>query len=620
MKKRLLAITSAVVMSGMMSLITVPNSSLSAVAAKSNTYGDLTYINYGGWIEITDCNEYVVSVEIPDKIDGKTVRDIGENAFSGCFALEQVTIPDCVENIKTSAFNGCENLTTIDLPDKLKTIGLCAFANCGFTEITIPESVTTIERLAFTVTPITTINIPKNVGTIGEGAFSCGPYRSGTLTEINVDSENTSFTVKDGVLFSYDQTELLCFPAAKEDKDYTMPETVTTLYVDAFNGCTNIEQLTISDNVTLIPQRAFCNCVNLKEITIPDAVTQIDMTAFAGDSQLTSVYIPKSVEQIKYQAFGYCSSLTDVYYAGTEDEWNAIDNDDNWIINANIHYSYNGNTKKIKGDVNADGIFSVADVILLQKWLLTVPNTHLADWKAADFYEDDVLDVFDLCLMKRALIETGISGLEKLTKDDIIALAKKGDSLTWADFAKYQGEDIGSGCFVVKYEIADNDELFVLVCGEDMDGKPDDILLESIYGNSIDIRSEEFQELIWWEEPEDDETNRAIAKQIGDYALKELKNGTYTLETEIFLSNSPELMNEEMAEVFLNSDFFYLSFVDEHTVLLKMDKGLLDAYGYLITDESITFNENEYVSVPDEGDMVYIEWAGDHLYYFSAGT
>ena len=58
----------------------------------------------------------------------------------------------------------------------------------------------------------------------------------------------------------------------------------------------------------------------------------------------------------------------------------------------------------IRGDVNADGKFDVADVVLLQKWLLAVPDTHLADWKAADMCEDDRLDVFDLCLMKRELI------------------------------------------------------------------------------------------------------------------------------------------------------------------------------------------------------------------------
>jgi len=60
----------------------------------------------------------------------------------------------------------------------------------------------------------------------------------------------------------------------------------------------------------------------------------------------------------------------------------------------------------VKGDVNADGKFNISDVVILQKWLLAVPNTKLADWKAADLCEDDRLDVFDLCMMKRMLVNS----------------------------------------------------------------------------------------------------------------------------------------------------------------------------------------------------------------------
>lgn len=56
------------------------------------------------------------------------------------------------------------------------------------------------------------------------------------------------------------------------------------------------------------------------------------------------------------------------------------------------------------GDCNGDGEFNVSDVVLLQKWLLAVPDTHFEDWKAANLCKDDRLDVFDLCLMKRKLI------------------------------------------------------------------------------------------------------------------------------------------------------------------------------------------------------------------------
>lgn len=62
------------------------------------------------------------------------------------------------------------------------------------------------------------------------------------------------------------------------------------------------------------------------------------------------------------------------------------------------------NVHKVKGDVNADGVFNISDVVIMQKWLLAVPDAKLADWKEGDLCEDDRLNVFDLCLMKRELI------------------------------------------------------------------------------------------------------------------------------------------------------------------------------------------------------------------------
>lgn len=60
----------------------------------------------------------------------------------------------------------------------------------------------------------------------------------------------------------------------------------------------------------------------------------------------------------------------------------------------------------VKGDVNNDGKFNSADVVLLQKWLMAVPDTKLDNWKAADLCEDDKLDVFDLCAMRKMLVNS----------------------------------------------------------------------------------------------------------------------------------------------------------------------------------------------------------------------
>lgn len=93
----------------------------------------------------------------------------------------------------------------------------------------------------------------------------------------------------------------------------------------------------------------------------------------------------------------------------TQEEVQAIINNGNSNKRPESGYIFDGNSPQgtpfLNGDVNADGLFNVSDVVLLQKWLLAVPDTHLENWRSADLCEDNKLDVFDLCLMKRELIE-----------------------------------------------------------------------------------------------------------------------------------------------------------------------------------------------------------------------
>lgn len=55
----------------------------------------------------------------------------------------------------------------------------------------------------------------------------------------------------------------------------------------------------------------------------------------------------------------------------------------------------------IRGDVNADGSFNIADAVMLQKWLVGAGD--IVNWKSADLLDDDQLDVFDLCIMKKEI-------------------------------------------------------------------------------------------------------------------------------------------------------------------------------------------------------------------------
>lgn len=141
----------------------------------------------------------------------------------------------------------------------------------------------------------------------------------------------------------------------------------------------------------------------------------------------------------------------------------------------------------VRGDVNADGDFGIADVILFQKWLLGSPDSKLVHRMAADLNGDGALNVFDLCLMKRKMVEAFSYSQNKITADELIELCEKGKTLTWSDFENYQSEDIGSGLYILKYDIAGPEGYYIFVGGGSLDEEPCYIRLEQETGGTIDL-------------------------------------------------------------------------------------------------------------------------------------
>ena len=80
--------------------------------------------------------------------------------------------------------------------------------------------------------------------------------------------------------------------------------------------------------------------------------------------------------------------------------------------------------------------------------------------------------------------------LPRLTLDDVVTLSKKGNTLSWSDFERYQGWDVGSGLYIMRYEI---DELFDVLVGGVPDETPWYIYLRvnNEADDRIDIRTED---------------------------------------------------------------------------------------------------------------------------------
>lgn len=97
--------------------------------------------------------------------------------------------------------------------------------------------------------------------------------------------------------------------------------------------------------------------------------------------------------------YGYYKGMS--LYDRYNDEWVFPE-----IVKAITGVDVNDVREDVKGDVNADGKFSISDVVIMQKWILAVPDARLDNWKAGDLCEDKIINVFDLCLMKQLLVNS----------------------------------------------------------------------------------------------------------------------------------------------------------------------------------------------------------------------
>ena len=260
------------------------------------------------------------------------------------------------DSIEITGFDN--SVSDVVIPSEIEglpvtTISTGAFYLSAITSIEVPDTVTSIGEMAFLgCTSLKTVKLSTGVAKIEKNAFgSCS-----ALQEVQVAKDNPNFSSLDGVLYSKAQDTLVIYPAAKTDAAYTIPSGVTSVAMYAFSENPYLETLTIPNSLIKVGDSAFFNCKNLRSVS----------------------------------------------YNGTEEEWNQITIGllNEKLTGANIQYQ-----ERIIGDVNADGALTISDVVLLQKWLLAVPDTQLADWKAADFNEDQTLNGFDLCQMRYALLK-----------------------------------------------------------------------------------------------------------------------------------------------------------------------------------------------------------------------
>ena len=205
---------------------------------------------------ISNYEEYTGDLCIPESISVEgtiyVVTSLGNRCFRGCTGLTSVTISNSVTSLESSCFYGCTDLTSIDIPNSVTSLGSDCFDGCtGLTSITIPNSVTSLGNRCFRgCTGLTSVTIPNSVTSLWSACFAdCA-----RLESIEVESGNTVYDSRENCN-AIIQTSLNTMIAGC--KNTTIPNSVTSLGSDCFEGCTGLTSITIPNSAPRLEDGCF---------------------------------------------------------------------------------------------------------------------------------------------------------------------------------------------------------------------------------------------------------------------------------------------------------------------------------------------------------------------------
>lgn len=311
----------------------------------------------------------LTSVTLPATLDS-----IGNYAFAGCESLAAVTLPARVEHVGCGAFMrctslasfavepmsrlntiddaallDCPSLVTLQLGESLQEMGERVLAGAGIQQLDLTASpqLNSIGDWAFVHTPMTAARMPSSLSSLGTGAFA----HVGTLA--TVDLGGGLDRLNDYTFTSTGLSDTLDLAGVAVVGDY------------ALYNASQLAVVVLPSTVAALGNRAMAGMTGMTALTC-----EAEQVPALGDSVWLGVnqqQVPLTVPEASVEQYKATAQWQDFLFASR------------WL----------------KGDVNADGEISVADINLLIDIIL---GRKVSDdvMMRADVNEDGEISVADI--------------------------------------------------------------------------------------------------------------------------------------------------------------------------------------------------------------------------------
>ena len=293
----------------------------------------------------------VTDIVVPDY-----VTEISKGAFSGCAALESITLPfvgkdewatgnDALfgyifgtyrysggtatnhyssgsnttyyipsslkhvritgASIRDNAFGNCIDITNVYIGGGVTIIRYSAFDGCiNLKSVVIDHGVTEIYGNAFkNCSRLKEVNIPDSVTKIGSGIFSgCSSLERLTLPFVG---ERKNVTVASpSTLFGY------IFGTAEYSGGVSTRQYYDSLSYSTYQIPASLKYVTVTGGNILYG--TFASCTNLTSVELGESVAEIGRSAFSGCTSLACVNIPDGITVIERFTFSECQNLLEI--------------------------------------------------------------------------------------------------------------------------------------------------------------------------------------------------------------------------------------------------------------------------------------------------------------------